>query len=187
MNSADGLGILPAMFVSAQLACRAAHAVCPLLDRRCWMTNAVRAGIARDLSQASWPEIMRGFHMRSHSTLQYGYRNWVGLDWPTRFGWLKLADEALFDLRMSIRHNAARQCSASVETGRNQGGSAEPASASPRAKPTLASDPGVGWRSSGLCAIPIGRSPQHKPKGSTTAQFGNCANTSLETRQRAAS
>ena len=172
-NPAAGLGILCGMHVSARLACRVAHAVCPLLDRKCWMTNAVRAGVAREISQASWPEIARGFHAESHSGLVVGYQNWVQLDWPTRYGWLKLADEVLFDLRMSVRHNAARRWNASADTERNQGGSAEPVSASRQPRPTPESDHGDGWRSSGLCVTRTGLSPRHRRKACTTGRSAN--------------
>lgn len=125
--------------------------------------------------------------MHSHSGLVLGWQNWVGLDWPTRYGWLRLADEAVFDLRMSVRHNAVRRWNASAETGANQGGSAEPACGSRPARPMPESAHGAGWLNSGLCAIPIGRSPRHKQRESMTAQFGSCANTSHTTQQRAAS
>jgi hypothetical protein len=165
------------MHVSPRDACLAARIICPIPDDigKSWHFWAIRAGVARDISQGSWPELVQGFGLSTHSTIHVRYVDWLNLDWPTRLGWLKLADEALLDIRLSRVQNAAHSCSARAAGGLSNAECVRHARGSPHRRPQLAYARGAGWPASGACAIHLPFSLRPNAKESTTAQSDGCA------------
>lgn len=165
------------MRVCPRDAALAAQIACPLPEgvTKSWHHWAIRAGIARDISQGSWPQIAAGFGRRSHSLLVVRYADWLEFDWPTRLAWLKLADEALLDIRLTRRQNAAQSCGAPAAGRPSNAECVRHAGGSPHRRPQLAYARGGGWPASGVSAIQ--RPPSRHPRSRefTTAQSDGCA------------
>ncbi len=165
------------MRVCPRDAALAAQIVCPMPEgvTKSWHHWAIRAGIARDISQGSWPQIAAGFGRRSHSVLISRYADWLEFDWPTRLAWLKLADEALLDIRLNRQQNAAQSCGAPAAWKPSNPVCAGLASGSLRHKPRRAFARGDGWLGNGVCAIQTAPSRRTNAKAFTTAQSDGCA------------
>ena len=153
------------MHVGPRTALEVVDRICPLqrLARRgngshaCWSLLAIRTGVMQTLcgDTLRLPEASELLRV-PHDTLRHATRQWGGLDWSTRLAWLKLADEALLDIRRAQCEHAA--CDAAAAWMPSMPECAPSASASAIPSTAGGSAHGAGSPRSGVAATP-GRLP----------------------------